>query len=164
MYKFITEDSVKRICQKYGLIYGTVDRYRGSVPEKNLQEMENFKIDVEDSAYLSSTTSSWGTRFTQYVSYKDYKNNSSLGYDALDGRFQYTHNRFYEYSKAPLEIAAPAKDFDTKGMDILNYKLQDIPDPIVLHPVLYRNVKYYLIVTAWGLEASDELVLNPKHN
>jgi hypothetical protein len=40
----------------------------------------------------------------------------------------------------------------------------EIPDPIVLKPVCYKKRKYFLIVTAWGLEAADELVVNPNHN
>jgi len=35
---------------------------------------------------------------------------------------------------------------------------------VVLKPVVYNKQKYYLIVTAWGLEASDELVVNQKMN
>ena len=48
LYKFITEDSVKSICNKYNLIYGTADRYIGTFPDKNLVEMEKFKVDDDD--------------------------------------------------------------------------------------------------------------------
>jgi hypothetical protein len=66
----------------------------------------------------------------------------------------------------PLEIAAPASDFDTTGMELKNFKLSPIefPDPIVLQPVFFEGSKHYLIVTAWGLEASDEMVVNEKMN
>lgn len=40
----------------------------------------------------------------------------------------------------------------------------EIPDPVVLKPVIYNSQKYYLIVTAWGLEAGDEIVVNSNHN
>jgi hypothetical protein len=43
-YKFITEDSVKKICAKYGLVYSTVNRFIGIVPDENLTHIENFKI------------------------------------------------------------------------------------------------------------------------
>ena len=50
-YKFITEDSVKKICEKYGLIYGEVQYYKGTVPDINLEHIEKFKITKEDKCY-----------------------------------------------------------------------------------------------------------------
>ena len=38
--------------------------------------------------------------------------------------------------------------------------LKIVPDPVVLQPVRYG----FLIVTAWGDEASDEMVVNPRNN
>ena len=66
----------------------------------------------------------------------------------------------------PLEIAAPAKDFNLSEAEIKNFKITKvhIPDPVVLQPVFFKGEKYYLIVTAWGQEASDELVVNHKMN
>lgn len=52
-------------------------------------------------------------------------------------------------------------------MDIKDFKLQEkieVPDPIVLKPVFYKDQKYYLIVTAWGLESTDQDVINEKMN
>ena len=68
--------------------------------------------------------------------------------------------------KLPLEIAAPLKDFNMDEMEVKDFKLSkiEIPDPIVLKPVIFNNQKHYLIVTAWGIEASDELVVNANHN
>jgi hypothetical protein len=73
---------------------------------------------------------------------------------------------YTSYNKCPLEIAAPLKDFDMKNMEVKNYKVSEIeiPDPVVLKPVLFNKQKFYLIVTAWGEEASDELVVNHKFN
>ena len=73
--------------------------------------------------------------------------------------------------KCPLEIAAPVKDFSMDGMKIdggaggsRRISKIEVPDPIVLKPVFFNNQKHYLIVTAWGLEAADEMVMNPVHN
>jgi len=51
-------------------------------------------------------------------------------------------------------------------MKVKDFKISkiEIPDPVVLKPVYYGGQKHYLIVTAWGLEASDELVVNEKMN
>ena len=69
-------------------------------------------------------------------------------------------------SKCPLEIAAPVKDFNMEGLEVKNNKIQkmQIPDPIVLKPVIFKGKKHYLIVTAWGEEASDEIVVNQQMN
>lgn len=70
-------------------------------------------------------------------------------------------------NKAPLEIAGPIKDFDTLNMQVNDFKLEVKPmeyDPVVLKPVIYNETKYYLIVTAWGIEAQDELVVNETLN
>jgi len=57
------------------------------------------------------------------------------------------------------KICAPQTDFNTSG-----YVLQEgyilVYDPVVLQPVKDG----YLIVTAWGKEASDEIVVNQNHN
>lgn len=42
--KFITEDQVKTICHKYNLVCGEVSRFKGFVPDKNLKEIEMFKL------------------------------------------------------------------------------------------------------------------------
>ena len=38
------------------------------------------------------------------------------------------------------------------------------PDPVIFQSVLYKGNEYYLIITAWGDEASDELVVNERSN
>jgi len=153
LYKFITEDSVRKICEKYNLTYGEVGLYRGDVPDKNLKEIENFKVDKEDLFYRYSDNHR-GTHKTNYC-YEEIKLKLDDKWDNITDRY-----------KLPLEIAAPLKDFNSSGMEVKNFKLSkiEIPDPIVLQPVLYKRTKHYLIVTAWGQEAIDPLVLNPKFN
>ena len=65
------------------------------------------------------------------------------------------------YEKPPFSICAPIKDFDTERLRIKDgYKLCEIPDPIVLQPVKGG----YLVVSKWGLEASDGIVVNQQMN
>ena len=50
-------------------------------------------------------------------------------------------------------------------MEVQNFKLTEkkvipVPDPVVMQPVLFNDIEYYLIVTAWGEEASDVEVVN----
>ena len=150
LYKFITEKEVVRICGKYGLIYGDVSRYKGFVPDKNLADIERFRIEEDDMAknledwYLES----WG----------------ALSFGSLLAGSPSAIKE--ESAKAPrkprFEIAAPLGDFDTSGMELKNLKLtaKPVPDPVVL----CRVKEGYLIVTAWGDEASDPLVQNEINN
>lgn len=165
-YKFITEDSVKKICEKYGLIYGEVSRYKGTVPDKNLKEIENFKVKDEDCLYIEEEITDSGTIWnSKVIDYSEFepKEEQKSGYEIWmqDYRILYNHTRKF---KSPLEIAAPQKDFYLRNMEIKNFKLQEIPDPVVLHPVQFNKKKYYLVVTAWGVESQDELVVNQKMN
>lgn len=156
-YKFITEASVKKICRQYGLIYGPASKYIGEVPDKNLKEIESFKIDENDECYSKKESS----RYYNSVKY--------LTKAECEREFE-GHHEIYGWvtkGKCSLEIAANVKDFNTEGMEIKDFKLSDKPvppDPIVLAPVIYGGIKHYLIVSAWGQEASDELVVNERNN
>jgi hypothetical protein len=166
-YKFITEDSVKKICQKYGLIYGEVGRYKGIVPDKNLEHIEKFVVNEEDDCYFRIRNSIYGSSnpTSKYLSKKDYVLRAKADAEMYQNHMM-SVGVFFEYGLAPLEIAAPLKDFDTKNMTVKDFELSKIqvPDPVVLKPVIFEDKKHYLIVTAWGDEASDELVVNEKMN
>jgi hypothetical protein len=104
-YKFITEDSVKKICQKWNLIYGTIDNYIGNVPDKNLKHIEDFKIDETDDCYSYSFRSMFGSVSTNAnIS----ASKAELMKKEIDRLPIHTHRASIE--KSPLEIAAPAKD------------------------------------------------------
>lgn len=162
-YKFITEDSVKKICAKYNLVYGAIDRYIGTVPDKNLRQMENFKVLEDDECFAYGRESFWGGEreiSIKYQTVEEYKIN--MGNDM----YMYSNYSQKINMKCPLEIAAPLKDFNMEGLEVKDFKLSkiEIPDPVVLKPVIFHGQKHYLIVTAWGIEAGDELVVNPIHN
>lgn len=163
MYKFITIESINKICDKYGLCYSTVDNYIGDVPDENLKQIENFKIAKEDIGYTDDRTD---VNYNHGISYS-YKKYAKKAYKWKRG-----------YVKFPLVIVAPESDFDMRsGLERRGNALgRKIEDPIVLQPVVYESKEkdnygdykssrgYYLIVTAWGDEASDPLVVNGNHN
>lgn len=132
--KFLVEKDVERICKKYNLVLGKIEQYKGFVPDKNLKEIESFRIHDEDRVGFSHTG-----RFTG-------KNE--------DGRRMVSGNT--------LHIVAPLKDMDLKSWELEGYKLvkKSPPDPVVLFEVKGG----YLILTAWGDEASDPIIQNPKHS
>jgi hypothetical protein len=165
-YKFITEESVKKICAKYNLVYGDVKNYIGTVPDKNLKQIADFKIKKEDSCFaLCYFNFNYEKRIMRHVSHSE----ASLRSQKY-GEAGYINVPVLEYrdftEECPLEIAAPVKDFNMNDMEVKDFKISkiEIPDPVVLKPVFFGGQKHYLIVTAWGLEASDELVVNPINN
>jgi len=132
MYKFINEESVGKICEKYGLVKGYVSWYVGNVPEKNLQDIEKFNIKDEDCGYLRLTLGHFGSRFvdTDFKDFESYKNRS----ESLSSPF----GLIYSVKKKPLSIVAPIKEFDTKKFNLekIGYNLNRIiEDPVVLQPV-----------------------------
>lgn len=176
--KFITEEQVKAICYKWNLVCGDVDRYKGFVPEKNLVEIEKFSLKDTDKNIMpvydrndnivgyvapSDFTEEYNynyckTHGSMYVSFKGNAIVNVRGGEEKFGEFARVRN---EISK--LKICAPIKDMDMTGMTIedgYNIKKIHIPDPVVLQPVKGG----YLIITAWGDEASDENVVNQKMN
>lgn len=147
MNKYINEDGVRKICKKYGLIYGNSWNYIGDIPEKNLSDIEEFerKFDVRDKVYRVHT---YRTSYT--VSYLEWALSKTDNTTSIDSYC----------------IVAPIKMFNTEYMKVENHKLvTDVKDPIVLLPVRGpHGTLGYLIVTAWGLEAQDEEIFNPNHN
>ncbi len=169
IYKFITEDSVKKICDKYGLVYGEIGNYVGTVPDANLKQMEEFSVKEEDACGEIVDTYYYrdGDTSTSLFGYYPVSELESKRIEFYKSEVRYGgSSKIRSFDKCPLEIAAPLKDFDMTNMKIDGYKVSkiEIPDPVVLKPVAFKNKKYYLIVTAWGQEASDELVINHKNN
>jgi hypothetical protein len=172
--KYITFSQVKEICEKYNLIFADICRYKGFVPESNLDEIEKFKIEPDD---IGTETASCEVHHT-------YGTFLTLDGGALCLDLQKRDAPAKNYTKpinvkSGLKICAPEIDIETKGFSTnINgerYELPNLkpsqmveeintipiyPDPVILQPVRYG----FLIVTAWGDEASDEIVLNPKIN
>lgn len=136
-YKFITEEIVNKICEKYGLLFSVISNYIGDVPEKNLAEIETFvsthKIipEIKSSSWLLGSVTFW-----------------------INGE----PDEFQEPTSREFKIVAPEKDFNLENKTRKGYEL--INDPIVLYPVKGG----YMIVTKWGLEGNDESLINEKHN
>jgi hypothetical protein len=58
--KFIIEEDVKKICEKYNLVFGNIEDFTGFVPEKNLQEIEAFQLREEDYSAIYRASLGWG--------------------------------------------------------------------------------------------------------
>lgn len=186
MNKFITEDQVKKICEKYGLVCGEISMYKGFVPENKLFEIERFSlknVDKNIRGLLGSKYIIDGFSESVFDENIGYVNESELlgyaqkneAYIIASGKPDYAYASeqlisqfigkwgYVKVSKVDtgLKICAPLKDMEIpRGKEVKGYKIQDIPDPVVLQPVKGG----YLIVAAWGDEASDEIVVNQINN
>jgi hypothetical protein len=177
--KFINEPEVERICKKYGLLFGEASKYIGDIPEKNLSEIESFKLRQEDMAVRYSTTyedrmfqQGLAQSMNRLMPYNPFDNFiggvASIGNHVRYDRPQYnglaqanTGEREKFYEKPEFRICAPVKDFEIRYMRVEDgYKLYNIPDPIVLQPVKGG----YLIVSKWGVEGEDIDLTNENMN
>lgn len=178
--KFITEEQVEKICIKWNLVCGEVSRYKGFVPEKNLKEIERFKLKSADKGIWIGNTYLHNGEVRRcrgyYHVYKIGEPWNSYAYQSNDGVRFYSSDDMgifggailtgnQSYRDNGLMICAPVKDMDMNGMTIeKGYRMREvpkeIPDPVVLHPVKGG----YLILTAWGDEASDPIVVNNINN
>lgn len=195
--KFITEAEVKRLCEKYHLVLGDASNYIGDMPEKNLQDIENFKLRKEDWKEKTAVTFGFDSLMGMIERYRDpeflgmywgkSRRSGSIDYQAAirdytQGRsslaeFLNSPTPIYqtgvdpykepetkkEYEQPAFKICAPKEDFNTIGWEVRDgYRL--VYDPIVLQPVSKEGQDGYLIITAWGDEASDEIVVNEINN
>jgi len=160
-YKFISEEQIQAICKKYGLLYGESKNYLGAIPEKNLTEIEAFKLREEDyyeDTYFSLWSSMVGQRlFAPSFSFLDGTLHLDYGTRATE-ELKETAKQ-----KPPFKICAPKKDFNTSGYEVKDgYKL--VYDPIVIQPVKYKNLDGGLVISKWGIEGQDESLVNEKMN
>jgi hypothetical protein len=140
MNKFIDYKTVQNICGKYGLYMTDVHYFIAEVPIKNQKEIVAFKVKEKD---LNNMSRIYGhlcdEEFTKTIEEMDKSEIELSGND--------------------LKIIAPESQIDTSRLKKIGHQLI-AEDPIVLQPVKSG----YLIVTAWGDEASDELIVNEKMN
>lgn len=174
-YKFITKDIAVKICEKYNLFIGSTRQYKGFVPEKNLKEIEDFfsqKNELthgyfdESSRRREVTKEEYERQEEKISAFVGLGNTSDPLLYLTQAQRNYSSNRRYIYErKRDMEIAAPIKDMDTRGYEVKGRTLlREVPDPVVLVPITKNNLEFYCIVTAWGDEASDKLVVNEKMN
>lgn len=147
--KFLLQLSVEAICKKYGLLLGYVQHFTGVIPQKNINEILGFKVNDEDKPESDNSiwfkSSRWDEKFDKLF--------------LCEGKWCEEKEEKISQEKITLKICAPETMFNTNNMTVVDgYKL--VSDPIVLQPVKGG----YLIVTAWGDEASDENVVNENMN
>jgi hypothetical protein len=158
--KFITEEQLESICEKYGLIYAMSHLYIGEIPEKNLREIENVQL-------LDSCDRFNGNRQMRDELERKSKSDSEMN-SKSDFRLPYpgffAEDAFWsevKYRADNIWVAANKEKFDLKRMkNIPNTHGYSVKDPIV-----FRYVKGGIqIISKWGDEANDTELVVPKLN
>ena len=185
-YKFINEKYIQHICATYGLVWGDADKYCGDIPEKNLAEIEAFKLKaidskkdnrknpftIDDMLYFQPEQDNWktfqesGMIFSSPRSYgRNRMANDMMQADIYmqQALMQAAQEREQKekYAKPVFKMVAPLHDFNLNkayGDHVKEFEI--INEPVVLCPLRSG----YLIISKWGLEASDPALLNEQHN
>ena len=196
--KFLTEEELDRICQKYGLIYAPVGNYIEDVPQKNLNEIANAKalearfrpknnkyITITSATSFASTTESnfpkemkaflkdpielhFDIKRDRYSNYSTEEILDKLGYKGPPAQWSnLTKVEVNEVSKEGLFIAAPETHFDLS--DVSKEKkygyFKSHVTIVIQDPIVFRYCKGGVqVLSKWGDEASDELLVNPIEN
>lgn len=192
-WKYISYKDIVRINNKYKLSIGSIEDYKGFVPLKNIQDVEEFFTKnpslskyaqrIEHIEFRNESFDSSGIKKIKNFLKKDnivrhinYSRSSStkdqlksylseIGvhkWESSEYRTSITDVKFEEVTK--LLICAPKNEMKVKTLKeklALMTTFSYNPDPIILYPI---DKEGCLIVTAWGDEASDPLILNEKLN
>lgn len=165
--KFIHRKDADEICKKYNLALGWTIHYIGELPEKNLTEIEQYKK-PEEALEIG---------MFERLDWKDDKRYKLIEFGAVEkikdddystqfkGKPYWIYSSYSDYLKVtPVNtfmIVCPEKDL-TQTINHVEKTLFPPKDPIVLYPVKSENILQ--VVTKWGLEASDEKLINPINN
>lgn len=187
LYKFILKPQLERLCEKYNLFVREPKHFLGDMPESNIKEMMNFSIYSKDlpidildvrprskdeherfhySTSVDATYDLWLSHYRAEL----YKH---LGFDMMplpshdvsDFKIPIALLRQLGFGGA-ITIAAVENLFDTKAFEksrsrIIGRTELQPKNQVDLDPIVLCETKHgYIVVTAWGDEANDELILN----
>lgn len=167
--KFISTEEMDKICTEYNLLLGADQHYTGSMPERTMREIVDFKLQPEDETYhigkwrtiegkmnfdKTNGVIDW-SEITKEQYMAGTKNGAVL--TSHDKRTHYISNKDYFY------VAAPESMFNMEGLVKEGNYLKavvEVDDPVCLKPVRYG----YIIVAVWGEEIAIEKMKNPTLN
>jgi len=185
--KFLTESELERICKKYNLVFAPVSNYTKDVPEKNICEIEKSPIlNTKDTvgieylfrahnqnikkgcpAHIKKALLS-GIKLRRNHSWEIENSIKEIYNTDYTDCIKYTSfdHDIITVDKSGLFIAAPQSHFNLNGLtkkgkySFMNVTITEVKDPIV-----FRYVRGGVqVLSKWGLEASDELLVNEINN
>lgn len=174
-YKFILEPQLERVCEKYNLFVRDVNDFVADIPEKNIKDIMNFQVYVSDlPEHLHNFFEHHQSIFKKEVYQMfDSRPNLNKKVSLSDiGRVEARILQKYKDYVPTLQIAAVRNMFSPEAFSesearIINLRPERSPRfKVNLDPIVLCNTKYKgrIIVTAWGDESNDELVVNQHRN
>lgn len=164
--KIISLEHAERVRDKYKFHIGFVDNFIGYIPDKNLDDILNFKMQnkYEPSFDQDVFFTNEYQRFSNRIRNNFRRDKVGVRYHPQIAR-QLESERWSRMDTGyndvsfniPLMILAPSQMFsETKVPPVRS------DDPIVLKVVKYKHELYAMVITAWGDEAKD--VVNERFN
>lgn len=129
-YSVVTEDTIKSICNKYGLVFASSKYYTGSIPNKNIAELQEFTKNVvidddnkiyyrfitKHSIYEKSNEEFLKKYLSIYITKERYDDSPrDFYYDAVVPIYEKDDDN---YELVDFFIAAPPKDFNFEKINI----------------------------------------------
>lgn len=166
--KFISTEEMEKICNEYNLVLGANGHFTGSMPERSMREIVNFKLNPIDEIYYEgkwrATEALRMDKTKGVIEWKEItkeryneKTNNGTVLVSGDKRTHFISNKDY------CMIGAPIGMFNIEGMvregNTLK-KVVEVDDPVCLKVVRHG----YIVVAVWGEEIAIEKMQNPKMN
>lgn len=167
-HKFITTEAMNKVCEEYKLILGADQHFIGSMPERAMQAIVDFKLKEEDEIYHEGT---WRNieamqvdKTKGVIDWKEIDKNT-FNSKTENGTKLMTDNKRKHYisNKNYFVVAAPKEMFKTEGLVQEGNELKqiiEIDDPAALKPVRYG----YIVAYVWGEEIAIRAMQNEKMN
>ena len=155
-HKFILYSQVIKICEKYNLYLAPAGYYKGDIPSKNIEEMKNFPYDRATDEKLIPSLSE-----DKPVCEQIFDNSGSFGYGGVKNYICAPLNEFDMSGNTQVEreiYGKSRRDNVKMGEFKMIKRPKPMPkDPIILLPVKAKELNElgFIVVTKWGLEASD---------
>lgn len=161
-YKFILEPQLERICEKYNLYVRNPQFFLGDIPEKNIKELLSFRIYIFDLPAEFDNV-------REHVLQNQIIQPSIAFNRSMDTAIDMNQFPFYGLTGL-IEIAAVKSLFapeafkESQARIIRQSELQP-KNQVELDPIILCRTRHgRIIITAWGDEANDELVVNQNKN
>lgn len=154
LHKIIHRNRIIKLCEKYNLIFTDLKSYTESIPQKNINEIEQF---VNRFDYFNVHT--YGDMFIKSKRIDLIRQSEALIYSEQDKRKAINY-----FIVAPESmIVNHNKNLDRTTIPTF------VNDPIIIAMVAesygFEHIaEWGVIVTAWGDEASHEEIINPENN
>lgn len=165
IYKFILEPQLERICEKYNLYVRPTEHFLGDIPEKNIKDIMGFSVYLDDLPLTNEHREAIISNLSKNV----LQHPDTFGIQKT--KIAISINDFKTYHlESLIEIASIKSLFSEKAFEFSNKRIIgnteiEPKNQVDLDPIVLCKTKHgYLIITAWGDEANDELVFNADMN